>query len=84
MGELANAVAEAAVIDNPDKDILVEDKRAYLRIEADDELILRRETIEQCLGRPFQLNELEVHLGSFAGRIETQDEFVRFYFIKHL
>lgn len=82
-GELASAVAEAAAIDNPGKEISVEDKRAYLRIETDDEMILRRTTIEECLGRPFELNELEVHLGSFAGRIETQDDFVRFYLTKH-
>lgn len=83
-GELAVAVAEAAVEDNPGKEITVEDKRAYLRIETDDELILRRDTIERFLGRPFLINELEVDLGSFAGRIETRDDLVRFYFVKHM
>jgi len=48
-GELAFAVAEAAEEDNPDKEIRVEDKRAYLRIETDGEMILRRETIERAL-----------------------------------
>ena len=82
-GELALAVAEAAVEDNPGKEIRVDDKRAYLRIETDDEMILRRETIERALGRPFQMNDLEVDLGSFAGRIETLPDSVRFYFLKH-
>ena len=34
-GELAMAVIEAAKIDNPGKEIFVDDKRAYLRIHAD-------------------------------------------------
>ncbi|MBI5907188.1 MAG: MmoB/DmpM family protein [Burkholderiales bacterium] len=83
-GELAVAVAEAAIEDNPGKEVRVDDKRAYLRIDTDDEMILRRETIERALGRPFKMNELEVDLSSFAGRIETRPDQVRFYFTKHL
>ena len=48
------------------------------------ELILRRATLEQALGRPFKMSELEVNLGSFAGRIETADDYVRFYYEKTL
>jgi toluene monooxygenase system protein D len=81
-GELAFAVAEAAAEDNPDKEIRVEDKRAYLRIETDNEMILRRETIERALGRPFAMNDLEVDLSSFAGQIETLPDAIRFYFTK--
>lgn len=83
-GELARAVVEAAEIDNPGKRISVDDKVAYLRISTDDELVLKRETIEEMLGRPFSMNELEVELSSFAGRIETKDDQVRFYYLKHL
>jgi len=82
VGELALAVVEAVKEDNPGKEINVVDKKAYLRIETDDEMILRRETIEEALGRPFKLNDLEVDLSSFAGRIDTQQEFIRFYFEK--
>ncbi|WP_212633223.1 MmoB/DmpM family protein [Pseudomonas linyingensis] len=82
-GELAVAVAEAAEIDNPGKEILVEDKVAYLRIQADDEMIIHRKTIEEMLGRPFSMNELEVELSSFAGRIDTHVDHVRFYYSKH-
>ncbi len=79
-GELADAVVEAAREDNPGKEIRVDDKRAYLRIDTDGELILRRETIERALGRPFKMPDLEVELSSFAGRIETLPNQIRFYF----
>lgn len=83
-GELATAVIEAAREDNPDREIRVADKLAYIRIDTDHELILRRETIERALGRPFKMNELEMDLSSFAGRIETLPDAVRFYLVKHL
>lgn len=81
---LTAAVIEAAEEDNPDKTIRVDDKLAYVRIDCEGELILRRATIERALGRPFRMSELEVELGSFAGRIETGDDQVRFYFEKTL
>ena len=83
-GALARAVAEAAEADNPDRKIVVDDKIAYLRISTDGEMILRRETIEEMLGKPFRMSELEVDLSSFAGRIENTAEQVRFYFEKKL
>lgn len=77
-------VIEAAEEDNPGKQIRVDDKIAYVRIDCEGELILRRATLEQALGRPFKMSELEVNLGSFAGRIETADDYVRFYYEKTL
>lgn len=83
-GVLAKAVFEAAEIDNPDRTILLEDRVAYLRIQTEDEMILRQETIQEMLGKPFKLNQLEVDMASFAGRIETHGDYVRFYFKDHL
>jgi len=83
-GDLAMAVIEAARVDNPGKEIFVEDKRAYIRIHAEQEMILRQETIAEELGRPFKINDLEVDLSSFAGQIESQPNAVRFYFTKTL
>lgn len=83
-GALARAVIEAAEVDNPDKTIDVDDKLAYVRVSTDGELILRRATIEEMLGKPFRMSELEVELSSFSGRIENSVEQVRFYFEKKL
>ena len=81
-GDLAEAIVEAARIDNPGKEVFVDDKRAYMRIHTEQEMILNRATIEAELGRPFKMNDLEVDLSSFAGQIETADESIRFYFEK--
>ena len=83
-GDLAQAVIEAAKVDNPGKEVFVDDKRAYIRIHTEHEMILRQSTIEEELGRPFRMNDLEVDLSSFAGQIESRDDSVRFYFAKKL
>lgn len=82
--DMTEAVIEAAIEDNPGKEINVEDKVAYVRIDTDGELILRRETLARALGRPFKMAEFEINLGSFAGRIETTDDHIRFYFDKSI
>lgn len=82
--DLTEGIIEAAEEDNPGKAIRVEDKVAYVRIDAEGELVLRRATLERTLGRPFDMAELEVNLGSFAGRIETTADYVRFYYEKTL
>ncbi len=82
--DLTEAVIEAAREDNPDKQVRVDDKGAYVRIDAEGELIIRRATLENSLGRPFKMSEFEINLGSFAGRIETTNDYIRFYFNKSI
>lgn len=83
-GELADAVIDALEEDNPDSEFTVDDRVAYIRIATENECILRRATMEEMLGRPFQMQELEVALGSFSGQIEADQEYMRFYFNKKL
>ena len=79
-GEVAEAVKEAALIDNPRRNIVIEEMNAYVRIFTGDELMLPRASMEECLGRRFFMQELEVNLSSFVGRIETGSQQFRFYF----
>lgn len=83
-GDVAQAAIDAAEWDNPDKDIIVDDKGAYVRISAEGELILTRASMEEALGRHFEMREIEIHLGSMAGQIEVTPEQIRFYFEKTL
>ena len=83
-GELADAAIEALREDNPDKDVLIEDRGAYVRVSVDGECILRRETVVRHLGRECRMQEVETVLGSFAGRIETTEHYMRFYLATRL
>ena len=83
-GEIATAAIDAACQDNPDKEVNIEDHHAYIRVEMENECIIRRETMEANLGRPFQMQELETVLSSFAGQIEASAEYMRFYLVKKL
>lgn len=83
-GEIAEAVAAAVREDNPGKEVHVSDRGSYMRIEVDDECLIRRETLERELGRPFRMQELEVNMPAFAGRIETASDHIRFYFTNPL
>lgn len=78
-GELADAVIEAIREDNPGQEVEVVDRQAYLRVRLERECVLRRETLERCLGRPISLHQVELILGSFAGQIETTEHYIRFY-----
>jgi toluene monooxygenase system protein D len=78
-GEIAIAACEAIEVDNPDKRVVIEDHRTYVRVEAEGGLIIRRRTMEEILGRPFRMQELEVNLTGFSGQIETDENYMKWY-----
>ncbi len=78
-GDVALAAVEAVEVDNPGRDVTVQDRAAYVRIECENECVLTRETMEEMLGRHFEMRELEINLSSFAGQIEMSEDRVRFY-----
>jgi toluene monooxygenase system protein D len=72
-----DAVVRAIVDDNPDREIEVIDRGAYVRVQAQRCLRVSRASIERQIGRPYEMRELEKILASFAGRIvTTSDEVV--------
>jgi toluene monooxygenase system protein D len=79
-GELASVAIEALEQDNPERKFRIDERAAYVRVDTDNECILRRSTMEELLGRPFLMQELETVLGSFSGQIEMTQDYVRFYF----
>jgi toluene monooxygenase system protein D len=79
-GDMAMVALEAIREDNPGKEIKIVDHGAYLRVEADGGLIVRRKTMEEILGRPFSMQELEICISGFSGKIDAQDEYMRWYF----
>jgi len=72
--DIINAVIDAAEKDNPGKDIMIDDRGGYVRIQTEGSMTLTQKSMEEMLGRPFRMTELEPSLVSFAGRLTTEDE----------
>jgi toluene monooxygenase system protein D len=81
-GEWAQVIAEAAAIDNPGREVRVDDRGGYVRVHCRSECVLREETVRKILGQPFRMRELEVNLSSFAGHIEYGSDYVRFFYAR--
>jgi toluene monooxygenase system protein D len=77
-GEISDAVAEAVAIDNPDREMRVEESAAYVRIEVRGECIIRLETLSEVLGRDFSTSDLERSMPGFSGLVRIDDEQLRF------
>lgn len=72
--DIINAVISAAEQDNPDRQIMVEDRSGYVRVQTEQSMVLTQVSMAEMLGRPFRLSELEPSLVSFAGRLKTMDD----------
>jgi toluene monooxygenase system protein D len=79
-GELTEALIEALKQDNAGKELTIADHGGYVRVEGPGGLILNRATAEEMLGRPFAMQELEIHMSGFSGKISMTSESVRWFF----
>lgn len=72
--EESRALVQAILIDNPTA--VVNRQPAMVKIDVADSLVIRRSTIEEEIGRPYDLQEILVNLISLSGHVdETEDEF---------
>lgn len=72
--EEAHYLVEALEEDNPDATI--DYQPAMIRIENEGHLVLKRETVEEKMGRDWDLQSLHVNLVTIGGNVdETDDEF---------
>ena len=71
--EETRAIIEAIVQDNEEAE--VEQHPAMVKINCESSLVLKRETVEELIGRPFDLQEVHINLISISGHVdETEDE----------
>lgn len=77
--DLAEAVIAAIEIDNPDAEVAVDDQGGYIRVGMPGRCRLTRHSLEEELGRTFQLHQLEPSLAGFAGRMKVGDDEVVWY-----
>jgi phenol hydroxylase P2 protein len=72
--EVSRSIVDAIVADNPLA--TVTEYPAMVKIDVPGRLVIRRESVEDRLGRSWDLQELHLNLISLSGHIdETDDEF---------
>lgn len=70
--EETRALVEAIQLDNPHA--VVVRQPAMIKIDAPDRLDVRRATIEELLGRSFDLQEMHINLVTLAGHVSEDDD----------
>ncbi|KAB2968470.1 MULTISPECIES: MmoB/DmpM family protein [Zoogloea] len=70
--EETRPIIEAIEIDNPQA--IVHRQPAMVKIDAQGRLVIRRATIEEQLGRDFDLQEIHINLISLTGHVVEDDE----------
>jgi phenol/toluene 2-monooxygenase (NADH) P2/A2 len=70
----SRCIVEAILEDNPGA--MVDDQPSMVKIDVPNRLVIKRETVEEKMGRSFDLQELQLHLITISGHLdETDDEF---------
>lgn len=70
--EESRAIVSAILADNPGA--IVSDQPAMVKIDVPHRLVVRKSTIEQEIGRDFDLQEMQVHLITMSGNVDETDE----------
>lgn len=71
--EESHYIVEAIEEDNPDATVIYQP--AMIRIENEGRLVVRRETVEEKMGRDWEIQALHVNLITLGGNVdETDDE----------
>jgi phenol hydroxylase P2 protein len=66
------SIVDAILADNPQATL--DEQPAMVRVISPDRLTIKRESVEERLGRTFDLQELHLHLITLTGNIDESDE----------
>lgn len=75
----AELIIAAIEDDNPLAELEVIDRGGYVRVQAEDRLVLTEITLQSHLGADYRIRSLEAVLSSFAGRVSTQSDSITWY-----
>ncbi|MBL8485746.1 MAG: MmoB/DmpM family protein [Rhodocyclaceae bacterium] len=66
------AIVEAIMQDNPGAQL--DEQPGMVKVNAAGRLVVKRATVEEKLGRDFDLQEMHVHLITLSGNIDEDDD----------
>jgi phenol hydroxylase P2 protein len=70
--EDSRPLVDAIVADNPEAQVVY--SPGLVKIDAPGRLVIKRETIEEQIGRPFDLQQLHINLVTLSGNIDEDDD----------
>jgi phenol hydroxylase P2 protein len=70
--EETRGIVEAILEDNPTA--IVNEQPAMVKIDVPGSLTIKRATIEEKMGRSFDLQEMQIHLITLSGHLDETDE----------
>lgn len=65
-------IVESILADNPHA--VLDEQPAMIKINAEGSLVIKRESIEERIGRDFDLQELQVNLITLSGYLDEDDD----------
>ncbi|PUA20357.1 MmoB/DmpM family protein [Glaciimonas sp. PCH181] len=74
----SRAIVAAIVDDNPAA--VVNEQPAMFKVDVPGRMVIKRDTVEEKMGRSFDLQELQLHMISISGHVdETEEQFTLFW-----
>jgi len=70
--DVSRYIVEAIEEDN--QEVSIQYMPALIRVEADNYLAIKRETVEEKLGRDWDVQELHLNLVTLAGNVDEDDD----------
>ncbi|MEV7502709.1 MmoB/DmpM family protein [Streptomyces sp. NPDC093018] len=74
MGHEVDQIIAAIEDDNPDREIDVVDRGAYVRVRGPERVTLTLPTLRRYLGADFEIRSMETLMSSFVGRVITTSD----------
>jgi toluene monooxygenase system protein D len=69
MGDEVERIIAAIEDDNPEADIEVIDRGAYVRVQGEDEITVTQETLRKYLGADYEIRSFERVMSAFSGKV---------------
>lgn len=70
--EESRPIIDAILVDNPQAEASY--PTGLVKVDGPGSLVIRRETIEEQTGRPFNLQQIHVNLVTLSGHIDEDDD----------
>ena len=79
LNEDTRPIIQAVLADNPHA--VASESPAMVKIDAEGSLVIKRDSIEELIGRSFDLQELQVNLITISGHLDEDDDQFKLYWL---